>query len=149
MSWDHLPSSLEDRVVSEISIASKLKSNKARKYKNNKPFAHDREWDSNKELARYEELLLLEKSGSIEIIRIQPIFELTPTIKHYGKTYRKRSYKADFMYYDNELGMLVIEDVKSKPTTTQLYTLKRSLLIFQLNELNKSDGVKIMFKEFM
>ena len=127
-------------------IYNKLMNNsldyKINKYHNKKVYAYGREWDSKKELHRYEQLRLMEKAGLIKDIEIQPKFLLLDTIRHNGKTYPKTYYIADFKYWSNELNSMVVEDVKSEATRKdKTYRLKVKMF------LSKYDNV--IFKEVL
>ena len=103
---------------------------KPTKYGNNKPFAFGRVWDSNKELARYCELLLLEKAGLITELETQPRFLIVDTVRGYGRTLCKRYYSADFGYYEVGKSKKVIEDVKCVATAEdKTYRLKRQIFL--------------------
>lgn|ERR1700734_2196951 len=77
-------------------------------------------FDSKKEAKRYNELKLLLLAGEIEHLQRQPAFPITVNGVKVG------TYKADFSYM--EKGELVIEDVKSEPTKTAVYRLKKKLV---------------------
>lgn len=100
---------------------------------------------SRKEARRYDELMLMLKSGQIQELKLQPQFTLqeaytTPE----GKRVRAIRYDADFSYYILQTELLVVdgggstkseeewkyvvEDVKSKATKTRVYALKKKLL---------------------
>jgi len=134
MSWDSLPAHLEARVSSEISIASKLITNKPskmrNKYGNTKVEAHGLKFDSKKECNRYEELLLLQKAGLITELETQPKFELLGTLRYNGATFKKRSYIADFRYFEKSTQETVVEDKKSVATARdKVYRLKKHMLL--------------------
>jgi len=136
MSWDSLPAHLEKQVSSEISMSSKLVSNKTNKmrnkYGNTKVEAHGLKFDSKKECNRYEELLLLQKAGLITELEIQPKFELLGTLRYNGITFMKRSYIGDFRYFEKSTQKTVVEDVKSSKkliAKMPLYTIKRHMFI--------------------
>ena len=61
-------------------------------------------FDSKAEMQRYGDLRLLELTGQISALKVHPTLELYAGVK----------YKPDFMYIEN--GVMVVEDVKSKPT---------------------------------
>jgi len=61
---------------------------------------------SKKEATRYATLKLLERTGKIRDLKLQPKFPVEIGGKHFC------TYTADFSYYD-ETGRLVIEDTKS------------------------------------
>jgi len=73
---------------------------------------------SKKEGARYLELKLLEKSGAIKNLELQPRYDLIVNAVNCG------FYKADFRYFQN--GKRIVEDVKGVRTST--YILKSKLL---------------------
>ena len=136
MAWHTLPQHLESRIVSEISTATKLKA-PCNKYHNETPIKYGRKWDSNKELARYEDLLLLKKCGVISDLEIQPKFEICPSVQWNGRKQPIRYYIADFRYFDKKLGLSIVEDVKSKHTSKlPVYTLKRQLLLARYPDIN-------------
>ena len=93
------------------------------------------EFDSKKEAKRYSELKLLERAGQIKDLELQKVFELQPSFKKNGKTYRKTTYKADFCYFDNEKGKYIVEDVKSPITRTQVYMLKKKMLLYKYDDI--------------
>lgn len=70
-----------------------------------------------KEAARYSELLILERARKIKDLRCQVKFELHPQITTaHGVVISKKSYIADFVYFDNVIDREVIEDVKGVVT---------------------------------
>jgi len=75
-------------------------------------------FDSKKEARRYSQLKLMEKSGVISELSLQPRFDLIVNGKKCG------FYKADFRYIEN--GKEVIEDVKGM--LTPVYRLKKKLV---------------------
>ena len=85
-------------------------------------------FDSKREAARYDELMLMLKAGEIEDLRLQREFTLieaytTPD----GQHIRAERYKADFTYLRD--GQLVVEDVKSKATRTVAYRIKKKQML--------------------
>jgi hypothetical protein len=88
-------------------------------------------FDSKKEAARYDELMLLLKAKRIKNLRLQPEYTLmeaftTPE----GERIKAIRYKADSAY-EKAVGdevITVVEDVKSEGTKTQQYLLKRKLM---------------------
>lgn len=99
---------------------------KPSKYHNKKVTIDGVKFDSKLEATRYTELKLLEHNGLIKDLVLQPSYELIPTFKKGNKTYKKASYIADFCYYDNELGKVIVEDTKG--FKTDVYILKKSCL---------------------
>jgi hypothetical protein len=103
------------------------------KYSNKKVILDDIKFDSKRERNRYMELKILEKSGLIKELELQKEFELQPSFKKNGKTYRKITYKADFYYFDNHLGKYIVEDVKG--FKTDVYKLKKKMFEYKYPEL--------------
>lgn len=115
-----------------------------RKYHNNPAVRGSIRFDSQKEAARYDELILLLKTGKIRSLKLQPEFTLqeaftTPE----GERIQAIKYRADFSYdilrhnrYEDYDGVEwldewepVIEDVKSRGTKTPLYQMKRKMMM--------------------
>ena len=99
---------------------AKATSARGHKYGAVKTEAHGRTFDSKAEARRYHELLMLQKAGEITDLRLQTPWPFTmggDTVAHYVSDF---DYKRD--------GVLIVEDVKSKPTMTRLYRLKRKML---------------------
>lgn len=71
------------------------------KYRNRKTIVDRITFDSKAEANRYIELKMLEKSGYIKQLKLQPKFELQPKYKNNkGETIRAITYKADFSYIE-------------------------------------------------
>lgn len=103
------------------------------KYSNKKVILDDIKFDSKREGNRYMELKILEKAGLIKELELQKEFELQPSFKKNGKTYRKITYKADFYYFDNHLNRYVVEDVKG--FKTDVYSLKKKMFEYKYPDL--------------
>ena len=91
-------------------------------------------FDSIKEYNRYIELKFLLHSGKIKNLEIHKPFELRPSFRNAktGKMERPERYYADFVYYDNERGETVVEDVKSTATAKDaLYRSKKKRMAYQ------------------
>ena len=112
------------------------------KYKAVKTTINGIEFDSRKEARRYQELLLLERSGAISSLQLQVKFVLIPAqyeeVERYGKDGRKLkshrrlverevSYIADFVYWKG--GKLIVEDTKG--VKTKDYIIKRKLMLYE------------------
>lgn len=95
------------------------------KYKNIRAQVNGHRFASIKEANRYQELLLLEKAGQIEGLKLQKTIKLRT-----GEQYlrydsdRIATYRADFEYREN--GKRIIEDTKG--FSTPLYRLKKAIL---------------------
>ena len=111
------------------------------KYNARKTIIDGIKFDSKKEAGRYKELKLLERAGEIKNLQLQPRFTLQESFIYQGKTERKITYIADFMYEEKN-GEVVVEDVKSEITKTPLYRVKRKLFL-------KRYGDKYTFIEVM
>lgn len=94
---------------------------KTSKYNSRKSEMDGIVFDSKREMERYGELRFLQAAGAIHNLEVQVPFELVQPFK--GE--RGVKYIADFVY--NEGFAMVVEDVKSAPTRTPVYILKRKL----------------------
>lgn len=85
-------------------------------------------FDSQKEARRYDHLILRLQAGQIRDLRLQVDFTLQEAYTDTeGNRVRAIRYKADFTYLEQD-GQLVVEDVKSRPTRTREYLIKRKLM---------------------
>ena len=82
-----------------------------------------RKFASKREASRYAELKLLERIGEIVELECQPRYPLTLN------GVKLATYVADFRYRVVASGEIVVEDVKSKPTITDVYRLKKKLML--------------------
>lgn len=101
-------------------------------------------FDSQKEARRYDHLTLRQQAGEIHDLRLQVDFTLQEAYTDQeGRRIRAIRYRADFTYYRppedgshaaywaDRAGVpwvLVVEDVKSRPTRTREYLIKRKLM---------------------
>lgn len=96
------------------------------KYGAKRTIAHGISFDSKAEADRYCELRLLERSGEITNLELQPKYPLVVEGVDCG------FYLGDFQYFsrgtNTKRGEHVVEDVKSKATKTRLYQLKKKLV---------------------
>lgn len=99
------------------------------KYNSKKTVVDGQTFDSKKEANRYQELILLEKSGVIKNLSRQVRFVLIPSQRdENGKVIeRECSYRADFEYTED--GKTVVEDVKG--FRTKEYILKRKMMLWK------------------
>lgn len=104
-----------------------IKAKKSSKYHSQKTEIDGIVFDSKGEAKRYQELKLLQKNRIITSLELQKRIELQPSFTYNGKTERAINYVADFYYYDNEKGTIVIEDFKGFKTPE--YLIKRKMLI--------------------
>jgi hypothetical protein len=84
---------------------------------------------SQSEANRYVELKLLERSGQIQNLSLQPRFTLQEGFLNVDtlEKERKIEYVADFMYTENN--ETIVEDVKGMKTAD--YKIKRKLFLFK------------------
>lgn len=88
-------------------------------------------FDSRKEAARFDELMLRLRAGQIRDLRLQVQFTLKESyVTPEGERIRAIRYVADFAYLANMGGtwVYVVEDVKSKATKTAVYRMKKKLM---------------------
>ena len=88
-------------------------------------------FDSKREAARYHELKLMLGAGIIADLEVHPIFPLmVPELYQEGPLtlHTIGRYTADFKYTDGRTGLVVVEDVKSKPTRTEAYQLRKKIV---------------------
>lgn len=93
------------------------------KYRNVKTELDGHTFDSKAEARRYADLKLLEHSGLIGDLELQPRFDLVVTGV---ETVRIGAYVADFRYVDRQTGETITEDVKGKKT--RVYSIKKKLV---------------------
>lgn len=103
-----------------------------RKYHNTKTVADGIKFDSKLEAKRYGQLKMMERAGVIHDLELQPEYELIPSFKKCGKTWRRTVYKADFRYILCEDDRIIIEDVKgSIAVITDVFRLKQKLFEYK------------------
>lgn len=91
------------------------------KYGNRRTTAHGLAFDSQREADVYGEQLLRQAAGEIRDLQAHPRYPL----EAYGQSLGY--YEADHSYWDVAGGLPVVVDVKSKPTRTPLYRLKKRI----------------------
>lgn len=117
-----------------------------RKYHNTKTVADGIKFDSRLEAERYAQLKMMERAGAIRDLELQPEYELIPSFKKGGKTWRKTVYKADFRYILAEDDKTIIEDVKgSTAVITDVFRIKQKLFEYRYPELT----IKIVTRKDM
>ena len=114
------------------------------KYHNKKSTYYDPDlneslaFDSLKELDYYFILKDRLKRGEIDDLRRQVSITIQPAFTFNGKKIQAITYKADFVYIDRKDGLSHIIDVKgSKRTLTEVYKLKKKLLLYQGYEIEE------------
>lgn len=93
-------------------------------------------FDSKAEMNRYWELRVLEKQGLIADLELQPEYVLQEAFIHNGKKIQAIKYRADFRYLDTLRKRIVVEDVKAKTYQTEIYKLKKKLLLKRYPDMN-------------
>lgn len=132
---EDLPPALQEQARLKLNNESKSK------YGAQKTTVDGIRFDSEKESERYSELRLLERSGAISDLKLQPKFELQEGFTCQGRKIRSITYIADFSYMFR--GQRIIEDVKG--TKTQVYSLKKKMFLYKYRK-DIEDGT-IVFKE--
>lgn len=101
---------------------------KLHKYGAKKKIVDGFTFDSTKEASRYQELKLREFAGEIRNLELQPRFHLD-VLTPIGEIVTIGRFTADFRYievgYRPILDHVVVEDVKSAPTRTEAYMLRK------------------------
>ena len=114
---------------------SEKNAEKQRKYRNQPTEYNGLKFDSKREEARYHELVLLEKTGAIRDLVLQPRYVLADAVFFEIEQEKKRSieYVADFTYFCNVRNKQIIEDVKSETTAkSKVYRMKKHLMKSEL-----------------
>ena len=120
-----------------------------RKYHNTKTVADGIKFDSKLEAERYAQLKMMERAGVIRDLELQPSFELIPSFRKNGKTWRRTVYKADFRYILAEDDSYIIEDVKgSTSVITDVFRLKQKLFEYKYPEYTISIVTSKEIKKF-
>jgi len=105
---------------------------KYNKYNNKKVEYDGYKFDSKKEADFYKKLKALQKAGKVKKIEVHPKFELQPTFRKNGKTYRAINYYADFLVYYSD-GITKLYDTKGK--RTEVYKIKKKLFEYKYKDL--------------
>ena len=120
------------------------------------------EFDSRAEMARYIELVQMQRVGLINGLQRQVKYEIIPAIKVQKEIALKTKtkvvervdekaahYTCDFQYFQD--GVLVIEDAKSEATRKEKdYVLRRKLMKHLIQEQNEVAGREAMrFNEWV
>lgn len=107
------------------------------KYHNCKVMVDGIKFDSKAEARRYVELKIMEDTGHIKELKLQPKFELQPKYKNSkGQCIRAITYKADFSYIEthSEVGKLIVEDVKG--VETKEFKMKKKMLEYKFPDID-------------
>jgi hypothetical protein len=97
------------------------------KYGNKKVEWQGMKFDSKRELARYQDLLLLEKAGQIQDLKRQVVFVLAKSVKFIDSLRARPAlrYVSDFTYTKD--GEFIIEDAKG--FRSEKYLIKKHLML--------------------
>lgn len=105
---------------------------KGNKYKNIKTVIDDITFDSKKEADYYCQLKILKRAGEIKDFGLQQKYELQPTFKKNGTTYKAISYVADFVITNND-GTTEVIDIKGMETKE--FKIKKKLFEYKYKDL--------------
>src|SRR5689334_16312874 len=98
------------------------------KYHNKRVTIDNVKFASLAEAARYTELKVLARTGSISGLCLQPEFVLQEKFRDAtGIMHRAIVYRADFSYYDNDIARNVVEEVKG--AETQVWLIKKKMFL--------------------
>ena len=113
----------------QIMLKDVFPGRRSSKYRNHKIKLDGQTFDSIREMSRYQELKLLERTGQIRNLQRQVPFELIPSQKDKnGKVIEKKcSYIADFVYMENGSDAFTVEDAKGMKT--EVYKIKKKLML--------------------
>ena len=120
-----------------------------RKYHNKKTVADGIKFDSKLEAERYAQLKILERAGVIRDLELQPEYELIPSFRKNGKTWRRTLYKADFRYILAEDDSYMIEDGRGATAViTGVFRLKQKVFEYKYPEYTISIVTSKDIKKF-
>lgn len=122
---------LRDRINGAMALRGAVRTQRERgrsKYGNQVTVLDGQRFDSKSEAKRFVQLKAMQDAGQISELKTQVVFELIPAQQIGEKKERAVRYVADFTYMKK--GQLVIEDVKSAPTKTKEFIIKRKLMMF-------------------
>lgn len=111
-----------------VSFGQRQPQQKRRKYRNEVTYLDDMRFDSKAEARRWSMLKLMERAGEISDLKAQVVFDLLPAQEVSGRKEKQVQYIADFTYQKD--GKMIIEDVKSGPTKTPEFVIKRKLMMW-------------------
>jgi hypothetical protein len=109
-----------------VMAVARLTPRKRSKFGNKKCEADGFKFDSLAERNRYFQLKAILNAGKITDLQVHPKFELIASGPTGFDDVTVGKYVADFSYRQN--GSLVVEDVKSEPTKTRVYRLKKKIV---------------------
>lgn len=118
------------RVPSVATKVEKKSDKKANKYGAQRVTIQGIPFDSKAEAKRYLQLKAMEQAGEISNLEIQVEFPLVPAQNVDGRKEQGVKYVADFRYIRVRDGRSIVEDVKSAPTKTKEFIIKRKLVLW-------------------
>lgn len=128
---EDLPLSYQEKIAGKLLREQRAKlqrEQKSQKYHSCQTEERNIKFSSRAEQRRYRELVLLFRSGEIQDLRIHPQFTLLEGYtKPDGQKVQRMRYTADFSYMQE--GQLVVEDVKSRPTRTTDYKMRKKMML--------------------
>ncbi len=136
---ERLGPSAQRQIMAKLGRTSAPKNSK---YKNEPTHVAGIRFDSKKEAGRYIELMSLLHAGKIKDLKLQAQFTLQEAYtSESGERVRGIRYVADFAYKRATMPdctgtvhwVPVVEDVKSRPTKTAIYEMKKKLLRERFN----------------
>lgn len=111
-----------------MSIYNKYKRKRKRKYNNVKIVVDGITYDSKAEYKCINDLKLKEREGYISNLQIKPKYILLESFKdNQGNTIRQIAYTPEAYYIQN--GQEIVLEVKSEPTKTDAYTIRKKLFL--------------------
>lgn len=133
--WNELPAHLVSKVRSDsVTPASALPGcEPVMKYGNKITEVNGIAFDSKKEAAYYEDLLLQQRTGAVKSIELQPEFVLQPGYEREGKKIRPIIYKADFKVTEASGHVYYVD---TKGMRTQVYMIKKKMLLYKYPDID-------------
>lgn len=119
---------IAEKTAQRQSLQQQQRPSRRNKYGSTPTYVDGQRFDSKSEAKRFCQLQILERAGKISDLKTQVSFDLLPAQDLDGKKEKPVRYIADFSYQEN--GGLVVEDVKSAPTKTREFVIKRKMLLF-------------------
>lgn len=123
-----LQASIQAKLKVREPISTATRKPRRTKYGNEITHSGGMRFDSKEEAKRWHYLSTLAKAGEITELKHHVSFDLLPAQVVDGRKERPVRYEADFTYIKD--GKLVVEDVKSAPTKTREFILKRKMMLF-------------------
>lgn len=132
--WDELPTHLLSKVRTDSAMKVDIpKVAPETKFNNQKTDVDGIRFDSRKEAKYYEDLLWLQRTGTVKSIELQPEFVLQPGYEREGKKIRPIIYRADFKVTEAD-GHIYYVDTKGM--RTQVYLLKKKMLLYKYPDID-------------